>query len=230
VNNAVKMVLMTGSKDGKMLIWDMATRLKHPIRGYLLSLEKTKENSINILISCKLFNILTIFLISKFNLNLLMNILANFIRQHPKIKNEFLVCTTTGNILRLMCERSIVDSTYSKILGGGGMGLRWSAECVAVMSNIQQNEKSNFSGLKLEMERIAKSEGLKEITLDDLIRFKIDIDKLYTNSIKDQFNPHFKNAHKLRFNPGNSNYFLTLGEDNFLKIYDYDHNMPLQVL
>lgn len=53
VNKSIKMVLMSGSKDGKMLLWDMATRLKFPKRGYLLSVDKTKENSSNILISCK---------------------------------------------------------------------------------------------------------------------------------------------------------------------------------
>lgn len=45
---------MSGSKDGKMLLWDMATRLKYPKRGYLISVNKTKENNHNILISGKL--------------------------------------------------------------------------------------------------------------------------------------------------------------------------------
>lgn len=80
--------------------------------------------------------------------------------------------------------------------------MRWSNECIAIMSNISQSEKSNFSGLKLEIERIARSEGLKEIGLQDLLRFKVDIDKLYTNAVKEEFNSHFKSVSKLRFNPG----------------------------
>ena len=107
------------------------------------------------------------------------------------------------------------------------MGLRWSNECIAIMSNISQTEKSNFSGLKLEIERMARSEGLKEIGLSDLLRFKVDIDKLYTNAVKDEFNSHFKSAYKLKFNPGSHDIFLTFGEDNFLKVYDYNQNMPL---
>jgi hypothetical protein len=67
---------------------------------------------------------------------LLSDFLANWIRQHPKILNEFVVCTSTGHLLKLMCERSIVDTTYEKLLGGGGMGLRWGKESVSIMSNI----------------------------------------------------------------------------------------------
>jgi WD40 repeat protein len=54
VNKAIKMILMSGSRDGKMLLWDMATRLKFPKRGYLLSVDKTKEANKNILISGKI--------------------------------------------------------------------------------------------------------------------------------------------------------------------------------
>jgi hypothetical protein len=71
---------------------------------------------------------------------------------------------------------------------------------------------------------------LKEIGLDDLIRFKIDIDKLYSNTLKDEYNAHFKTVHKVKFNPGSPNIFLTFGEDNFLKVYEYGQTMPLQVL
>lgn len=53
VNTPLKTVLVTGSKDGKMLVWDMAARLKYPVRGYLLSVEKTKEQGNQVLISCR---------------------------------------------------------------------------------------------------------------------------------------------------------------------------------
>lgn len=63
-----------------------------------------------------------------------------------------------------------------------------------------------------------------------MLRFKVDIDKLYTNATKEEFNSHFKSIIKMEFNPGNPNIFFTFGEDNFLKVFDYEQNMPLQIL
>lgn len=121
-----------------------------------------------------------------------------------------------------MCERSIVDTTYEKLLGGGGMGLRWGKESVSIMSNIPSTGKSHFSGIKLEIERKAKQENAKEIGIDELLRYNIDLDKFYQNSVKSEFNSHFKSAQKVIFNHVNPYIFLTFGEDNFLKIYHYE--------
>lgn len=39
-------------------------------------------------------------------------------KQHPRAKNEFILVTTTGGILRMMCDRVINDNIYQRILAG----------------------------------------------------------------------------------------------------------------
>lgn len=129
-----------------------------------------------------------------------------------------------------MCDRTIVDTTYEKLLGGGGMGLRWSKESISIMSNIPQTGKSHFSGVKLEVERKAKQEGIKEIGINELERYTLELDKFYQNSLKSEFSCHFKSASKVLFNAVNPYIFMTFGEDNFLKVFHYEQTMPLQII
>lgn len=56
VNQSLKIILASCSKDGKVLMWDMANKLQFPKRGYLVSTEKGKNDGKNILISGKKIN------------------------------------------------------------------------------------------------------------------------------------------------------------------------------
>ena len=107
------------------------------------------------------------------------------------------------------------------------MGLRWSKESVSIMSNIPSAGKSHFSGIKLEIERKAKQENVKEIGIEELLRYNIELDKIYQNCLKSEFNSHFRSAEKVLFNPVNPYIFVTFGEDNFLKVYHYEQSAPL---
>lgn len=51
INQNVKIILASCSKDGKLLLWDMANKLQFPKRGYLVSNEKSKNDGSPILIS-----------------------------------------------------------------------------------------------------------------------------------------------------------------------------------
>lgn len=51
VNQSYKIILGSCSRDGKLLLWDMANKLRFPTRGYLISKEKEKNDGNHILIS-----------------------------------------------------------------------------------------------------------------------------------------------------------------------------------
>lgn len=81
------------------------------------------------------------------------------------------------------------------------MGIIWSQEVACVMSNIPEAAKTEFSIFKLDIENMAKEIGLKRIDLDTFLKFKIDVDRLYSNPIRGEFTHHFKGALKVEFNP-----------------------------
>lgn len=81
------------------------------------------------------------------------------------------------------------------------MGANWSQEVACIMSNIPEGAKTEFSLFKLDIEKIARDNDIKQIDLDSFLKFKIDVNRLYSNPLRGQFTHHFKEATKVEFNP-----------------------------
>ena len=91
VETAAKIVLSSSSEDGKQILWDMADKLAIPKRGFLVSKEKSNTGD-HILLP------------------------ATYARQNPSTKNEFIVATSTGLLIKMMHPRIISDKIHKSSL------------------------------------------------------------------------------------------------------------------
>lgn len=122
-----------------------------------------------------------------------------------------MVSTEAGYVFNLELEPIIVDSTHKAVLENaiGPVKIKWDNDAICFMSNIAKDVSggANFTKIKFEIMDYAKKNDIKQITIEVIMNAKPELNILYRNPIKDEFEPHHSIVRRLETNPKVDTYF-----------------------
>jgi hypothetical protein len=190
LNKGVETLLVSGSLDGKILIWDaLGNKLRYPKRGLIITGKSGSSGKSSHF--------------SRRN----KTELVNCVRQKRSKKNGFVIGGNTGQVWRIEAPPVIQDGIHRAILSNPGSKIVWSQDAVNFMSNIGAG--GEVIGLKTKVER-SLQEGqpfgksvMTEIDIDKVINSKIEVSQIYQSPLSAAFDGHFKSCKGIYFHNTN---------------------------
>lgn len=134
--------------------------------------------------------------------------------ENPFDSCEFLVGTIEGNIYKTAFNRPS-DTNLNHIFNDNS-GIVWRRSTKLLMSNM--NDKDVLE-IKNYIEKFCKDKNIVDLNSDEFLKLKPDINKLYKNCLKSNFEKHSSIVNALQYNPFLKNLFTTCSYDGSLRIY-----------
>jgi len=127
---------------------------------------------------------------------------------------EFLVGTIEGNIYKTAFTKPS-DNNFNHIFNDNS-GIVWRRSSRFLMSNM--NDKDVIE-IKSYIDKFCKDKNIVDLNSDEFFKFKPDVNKIYKNCLKSNFEKHSSLVFAIQYNPFIKNLFATCSFDGSLRIY-----------
>ena len=178
------------SEDGRILIWNPIDRFKYPVMGFNLKF-KIEKNTLSINP--------TYFINSPFD---------NF---------EYLIGTYDGNIYKSSFNKPNSESgSHQDYLFLEKNGVVWREKVRIFISNMKEKELSEMKSL---IEKRCLDRGIINLDMEEFLKLRPDVNKIYKNALKMNFEKHFSYITSISENLFIKNLFITTSYDGSLRLY-----------
>ena len=178
------------SEDGRILIWNPIDRFKYPVMGFNLKF-KIEKNTLPINP--------TYFINSPFD---------NF---------EYLIGTYDGNIYKSSFNKPNSESgSHQDYLFLEKNGVVWREKVRIFISNMKEKELSEMKSL---IEKRCLDRGIINLDMEEFLKLRPDVNKIYKNALKMNFEKHFSYITSISENLFIKNLFITTSYDGSLRLY-----------
>ena len=182
------------SEDGRILIWNPIDRFKYPVMGFNLKF-KIEKNTLPINP--------TYFINSPFD---------NF---------EYLIGTYDGNIYKSSFNKPNSESgSHQDYLFLEKNGVVWREKVRIFISNMKEKELSEMKSL---IEKRCLDRGIINLDMEEFLKLRPDVNKIYKNALKMNFEKHFSYITSISENLFIKNLFITTSYDGSLRLYHGDN-------
>lgn len=134
--------------------------------------------------------------------------------ENPFDPCEYLVGTIEGNVYKCIFNKPS-DNNFDFIFNGKS-GVVWRRSTKLLISNM--NDKDIIE-MKNYIENFCKDKNIIDLNADEFFRLKPDINKLYKNCLKSNFEKHSSIVNSIEYNPFLKNLFATCSYDGSIRIY-----------
>ena len=178
------------SEDGRILIWNPIDRFKYPVMGFNLKF-KIEKNTLPINP--------TYFINSPFD---------NF---------EYLIGTYDGNVYKSSFNKPNSESgSHQDYLFLEKNGVVWREKVRIFISNMKEKELSEMKSL---IEKRCLDRGIINLDMEEFLKLRPDVNKIYKNALKMNFEKHFSYITSISENLFIKNLFITTSYDGSLRLY-----------
>jgi hypothetical protein len=136
-----------------------------------------------------------------------------FTYNHKEAFN-FLVGTLDGNVYRCAFNKP-VDDNYDHLFQKSN-GVVWRSAVKKLISNMNDKE---IIETKNYMEKFCIDKNVVDLNPDVFYKLKPDVNKMYKNCIKSNYEKHISIVTSIEYNPFIRNLFLTCSFDGSLRVY-----------
>ena len=181
------------SEEGRILVWNPEHKLKYPVIGYSLS-HKIDRNIIQINP--------TIFI------------------GNPFETCDFRVGTYDGAIYKCNFNKPNFDSGKDhEPIFMDKKGVVWRNDVRVFISNMSNKDVAD---MKNSFEKICKDRRLVNLTMEEFLKLRPDVNKIYKNTLKFNYEKHFSPITSINFNYFVKNLIVTTSYDGTLRLYHGD--------
>ena len=181
------------SNEGRILVWNIPDQFKYPVIGFNL---KFKVDRITLTINP------TFFINSPFE---------NF---------DFLLGSYDGNIYKVNFNKPNEENAGKQdYLFLEKNGVVWRKNTRIFVSNMKEKEITEMKNI---IESICRDKEIINLDMEEFIKLKYDVNKIYKNALKANYEKHFSFISSISFNYFIKNLFLTTSYDGSLRLYKGD--------
>ena len=183
------------SIEGRVLIWNPEHQLKYPVLGFNLE-HKIGRN------------------IAQLNPTVLIN--------NPFESCDFRVGTYDGSIFKFNFNKPNFDTgnTHQYIFNEK-KGIVWRNDVRVFISNMKEKDVSD---MKNKIEKKCKDRKINNLTMEEFLKLRPDMNKIYQNAIKYSFEKNFSPLTSINFNYFVKNLIVTTSYDGDLRLFHGDEN------
>ena len=181
------------SEEGRVLIWNPEHKFKYPVIGYCLE-HKVDRN--------------------------ILQINPTVFIDNPFESCDFRVGAYDGAIYKCNFTRPNFDSgnTHQHIFMDK-KGVVWRNDVRVFISNMKDKDVSD---LKNAFEKKCKDRRLANLTMEEFLKLRPDVRKIYKNALKYNYEKHFSPVTSINFNYFVKNLIVTTSYDGSLRLYQGD--------
>jgi WD40 repeat protein len=181
------------SQEGRILLWNPEHKLKYPVIGYCLK--------------------------HKFDRNILQVNPTVFV-DNPFESCDFRVGTYDGSLYKCNFKRPNFDSgNVHEIIFMEKKGIVWRNDVRVFISNMRDKDVTE---MKNSFEKICKDRRLANLTMEEFLKLRPDVEKIYKNALKLNYERHFSAVSSINFNYFVKNLIVTTSYDGSLRLYHGD--------
>ena len=181
------------SIEGRVLLWNPEHKLKYPILGFNLE-NKVGRNLIQL------------------NPTVFIN--------NPFESCDFRVGTYDGSIYKCNFIKPNFDTGNThQFIFKEKKGVFWRNDVRIFISNMKEKDVSD---MKLSIEKKCRDRKIANLTMEEFLKLRPDVNKIYTNAIKYNFEKHFSPLTSINFNFFIKNLIVTTSYDGDLRVYHGD--------
>lgn len=181
------------SEEGRILLWNPEHKLKYPVIGYTLE--------------------------HKIDRNILQINPTVFI-DNPFESCDFRVGAFDGAIYKCNFNKPNFDSGSShQHIFMDKRGVVWRNDVRVFISNMKDKDVSD---MKNSFEKICKDRRLANLTMEEFLKLRPDVNKIYKNALKYNYEKHFSPITSINFNFFVRNLIVTTSYDGSLRLYHGD--------
>lgn len=181
------------SEEGRVLLWNPEHKLKYPVIGYSLK--------------------------HKLDRNILQINPTSFI-DNPFESCDFRVGTYDGSIYKCNFVRPNFDSgNVHQHIFMDKQGVVWRNDVRIFISNMKDKDVSD---MKKSFEKICKDRRLANLTMEEFLKLRPDVNKIYKNALKLNYERHSSAVTSINFNYFVKNLIVTTSYDGSLRLYHGD--------
>ena len=181
------------SEEGRILIWNPEHKLKYPVIGYNLS-HKIERNVLQINPTAFIDN--------------------------PFESCDFRVGTYDGAIYKCNFNKPNFDSgKVHEPIFMDKKGVVWRNDVRVFISNMSNKDVSD---MKNAFEKICKDRRLANLTMEEFLKLRPNVNKIYKNALKFSYERHFSPVTSINYNYFVKNLIVTTSYDGSLRLYHGD--------
>jgi len=135
--------------------------------------------------------------------------------ENPNESLNFLIGTLDGTIYKCILNKP-GNSKYDYIFDKHTQGMVWRSAVRQIMDHMNEKE---LIEMKSNMEKYFKDKQVIDINPDEFFAMKPDINKLYKNGLKSNFEKHISIVNSVSYNSFIKNLFISSSYDGSLRIY-----------
>lgn len=185
--------VVTISEEGRVLVWNPEHKFKYPVIGYSLKY-KLERNIINVNP--------TTFVVNPFE---------NF---------DYLVGSYDGGLYKCNFQRPNYDSgNVHQHIFMDKKGVVWRNDVRVFISNMKDRDVTE---MKNSVEKICKDRRLANLTMEEFLKLRPDINKIYKNGLKSNYEKHLSPVTSANYNYFVKNLLVTTSYDGSLRLYHGD--------
>lgn len=185
--------IVTISEEGRVLVWNPDHKFKYPVIGYTLKF-KLERNIISVNP--------TTFVINPFE---------NF---------DYLVGCYDGGLYKCNFSRPNYDSgSVHQHIFMDKKGVVWRNDVRVFISNMKDKDVSE---MKNSVEKICIDRRLANLTMEEFLKLRPDISKIYKNGLKSNYERHFSTVTSVNYNYFVKNLIVSTSYDGSLRLYHGD--------
>jgi hypothetical protein len=140
--------------------------------------------------------------------------------ENPYESFNFIIGTVDGNIYRCSFNNP-VDNNYDYLLQNSG-GIVWRSAVKKLLSNMNDKEVIE---MKNYLEGVCRDKKIIDLNPEEFFKLKPDINKLYKNALKSNYEKHISVVTGVEFNYFIKNLFLTCSFDGSIRIYHQNYHV-----
>ena len=183
------------SVEGRVLIWNPDHQLKYPVLGFNLEY--------------------------KINRNI-VQLNPTVFSNNPFESCDFRVGTYDGSIYKCNFQKPNFDTgNIHQFIFKDKKGVVWRNDVRVFISNMKEKEVSD---MKNAIEKKCRDRKIANLTMEEFLKLRPDINKIYQNAIKYSFEKHFSPLTSINFNYYVKNLIVTTSYDGGLRLYHGDEN------
>ena len=127
---------------------------------------------------------------------------------------QFLVGTLDGNIYKILFNKP-TDNNFEHLFAENS-GIVWRRSTKLLLSNM--NDKDVFE-IKNYTEKFCKDKNIIDLNSDEFFKLKPDINKIYKNCLKSNYEKHASLVNSLQYNYFIKNLFASCSYDGSIRVY-----------
>ena len=181
------------SIEGRILLWNPEHRLKYPVLGFNLE-NKVGRNLIQL------------------NPTVFIN--------NPFESCDFRVGTYDGSIYKCNFTKPNFDTGNThQFIFKEKKGVFWRNDVRIFISNMKEKDVND---LKIAIEKKCRDRKIANLTMEEFLKLRPDVNKIYSNAIKYNFEKHYSPLTSINFNFFIKNLIVTTSYDGDLRVYHGD--------